>query len=206
MDQTQLSQTPPANQPPEPLRRDYFLAALLVAALVALIDQATKLWVMDRFADGESLRLIGDLLRVTLVYNYGGALGTNFGGPTIYLAMGALIFMFLVYYIWTHRDIRWFALALGCIAGGAIGNLTDRIRFGKVVDWIDVDFFDVHAFGYHLERWWTFNIADAAISLSLLFLLWCFLWGPASHRHDPEPGETAPENNQEDKTAPESGP
>ncbi|HSG99631.1 MAG TPA: signal peptidase II [candidate division Zixibacteria bacterium] len=169
--------------PPAPAPRSYFRPALALALLVALIDQLSKFWVIERLADAEPVNALGDFLRLTLIYNYGGALGTNFGGPTVYLLMGLLIFLFLIYYTWSHRHVRWFALALGLIAGGAIGNLTDRIRLGKVVDWIDVDFVDINLFGYQIERWWTFNIADAAITLSLAFLLWCFLWGPASHSH-----------------------
>jgi signal peptidase II len=59
---------------------------------------------------------------------------------------------------------------LSFITGGAIGNLIDRIAYGKVVDFLDFDFFDISLFGYRLERWWTFNIADMAISLSILYL------------------------------------
>jgi len=57
------------------------------------------------------------------------------------------------------------------VAGGAIGNIIDRIRLEYVIDFIDVDIPDISLFGFHLERWWTFNIADAAISCSIVFLI-----------------------------------
>ena len=98
-------------------------------------------------------------------------MGTNFGSSIYYLIAGLLILAFLFYYIYVNRNFRLFAFPLAFIAGGAIGNLIDRLRLGYVVDFIDVDFFDINLFGFQLERWWTFNIADAAISCSITFLV-----------------------------------
>ncbi len=47
----------------------------------------------------------------------------------------------------------------------------DRVRIGKVVDFIDVDFFKINIAGFHMDRWWTFNIADSAITCALVFLI-----------------------------------
>jgi signal peptidase II len=68
------------------------------------------------------------------------------------------------------------ALTLAFVAGGALGNIIDRIRLGRVVDFIDVNIPDVNLFGYHLERWWTFNIADSAISCAIVVLLFRVLF------------------------------
>ncbi len=108
---------------------------------------------------------------LTLIYNEGGALGTSFGPSFYYLVTSLLILVFVLYYIFVNRTNRMTAWPLGFIAGGALGNIIDRIRLDKVIDWIDIDFFDLNLFGYQLERWWTFNLADAAISCSILFLL-----------------------------------
>lgn len=110
-------------------------------------------------------------------------MGTNFGSSIYYLIAGLLILAFLLYYIYVNRSFRTFAFPLAFIAGGAIGNLIDRIRLGYVIDFIDVDFFDIDLFGFQLERWWTFNIADAAISCSIVFLIVYMLF---FHRHDDE--------------------
>lgn len=107
----------------------------------------------------------------TLIYNYGGALGTQLGSPVYYLVVALVIFPFIAYYIWHYRSVPVLAYPLAFIAGGAIGNVIDRIRIGKVVDFIDVDFFDINLFGYQLDRWWTFNIADSAIFCAIIFLL-----------------------------------
>jgi len=118
---------------------------------------------------------------LTLIYNEGGALGTSFGPSFYYLATSSMILAFVLYYIFVNRTHKAMAYPLGFIAGGALGNIIDRIRIGKVVDWIDVDFFDLNLFGYQLERWWTFNLADAAISCSILYLLITMLLSKFSH-------------------------
>ena len=186
--------------------KSYLPLALSMTVVVALADQLTKLWALSALSDKGSIPVIGDFFRLTLVYNYGGAMGTNFGGPVIYLLMGLVILGFLLYYLWAHRHILWFALPLGLIAGGAVGNLVDRIRLGKVVDWIDVDFFDISLPGLQIERWWTFNVADAAISVSLLYLIWAFLLGPAKTRGPAtteEPEKTKPNAVPDFSAAPE---
>jgi signal peptidase II len=68
---------------------------------------------------------------------------------------------------------------LAGIAGGALGNLIDRLRLGRVVDFIDVDFFDIDLLG--ITRWWTFNVADIAISGAIVLLLLITLF---QRRHD----------------------
>jgi len=108
---------------------------------------------------------------LSLVYNEGGALGTNFGSSVYYLISSIAILMFVMYYIFINRDTPRIAYPLSFTAGGAIGNIIDRIRMGRVIDFLDVDFFDINLFGYHLNRWWTFNVADAVISCSIIFLL-----------------------------------
>ncbi|MEW6411187.1 MAG: signal peptidase II [Candidatus Zixiibacteriota bacterium] len=142
--------------------------AIVVAAIV---DQFTKMMALAYLADRPPVKVLGDFFQLTLVYNEGGAMGTNFGSPTYYLLSSILILIFLLYYIYSHREKYYITTALGLIAGGAIGNIIDRIRFGRVVDFLDFDFFDINLFGYNLERWWTFNIADAVISCSIVYLL-----------------------------------
>ncbi len=144
---------------------------IIIIALVVLSDQATKLWALSALTNQPPAEFFGNLLAFTLVFNQGGALGTSFGSSTYYLVSGLLILAFLLYYLYHHRQYPVYSWPLSFVAGGAIGNLIDRIRFGYVVDFIDVDIPDINLFGFHLERWWTFNIADAAISCSIVFLI-----------------------------------
>ena len=114
---------------------------------------------------------------LTLVYNQGGAMGTNLGSSTYYLVTSLLILLFVLYYIYRYGHQRGLSFTLAFIAGGAIGNLIDRFRIGEVVDFVDVDFFDISLFGYHLERWYAFNIADAAITCAIVWLLLMMIFG-----------------------------
>ncbi len=145
-----------------------------IIALVTVSDQLTKHWALESLSEipGRSISVFGDFLRWTLVYNEGGAMGTNLGGSTLYGVIGVVILVALGYYLWQYRYVAKVALPLALIAGGAIGNLIDRFQLGKVVDWIDVDFFNIAIMGFRLERWWTFNIADSAISVALVYMLW----------------------------------
>jgi signal peptidase II len=108
---------------------------------------------------------------LTLVYNVGGALGTSFGSSNWYLVTSSLILIFVLYYLGANRRRYTISIPLAFIAGGAIGNLIDRIRLGRVIDFLDFDFINIDFLGFHIDRWWAFNIADAAITGGILFLL-----------------------------------
>jgi signal peptidase II len=111
-------------------------------------------------------RIIGDYVRFTLAYNRDAAMGLSLGdysrtGFTITAA--AVLVVLLVLYKRTPARAIASAIALAMIAGGALGNLTDRIRSPLgVVDWIDV--------GIANARFWTFNVADAAVSCGAILL------------------------------------
>ena len=107
----------------------------------------------------------------TLVYNEGGAMGTRVGPSVYYLVMSLVVLPFVCYYIYKNRQVYLVSIPLACIAGGAVGNLIDRIRLGSVIDFIDVDFFDITIGSFQLERFWTFNVADSAISCGIVFLV-----------------------------------
>jgi signal peptidase II len=119
---------------------------------------------------GNPVEVIGSFFMLTLIYNEGGAMGTNIGSSNYYLIASVIILAVILYYLYTQREHKTLAMPLSFISGGAIGNLIDRISYGKVVDFLDFDFFNINIFGYRLERWWTFNVADMAISLSILYL------------------------------------
>lgn len=106
----------------------------------------------------------------SLVFNEGGAMGTALGPSVFYLVLTLLVMPFIFYYLWRSRYELAVAVPLALVCGGAIGNLTDRIRLGRVVDFIDVDVPDISLFGFQLTRFWTFNVADAAISCAIAYL------------------------------------
>jgi signal peptidase II len=142
------------------LRR--LLAALV---LVLVLDQATKLLVRLVLAPDLPLEVTG-FFNLVLAYNRGVSfsLFTNDStlGPYLFAALSLAIGTGLVW--WALRQGRaLFALLAGAIAGGALGNVIDRLYLGAVVD-----FLDFHAFGWH---WPAFNVADSAIVIGVLVLL-----------------------------------
>ena len=152
------------------MRQRNLLLYLLISILVILSDQATKLLILNNFAEGEAVSIIGNLLYFQFVYNEGGAMGTSLGPSWLYtiLTLAALA-LIIWYFIKDKSDGASVKVPLALIFGGAVGNLIDRIRFGKVVDFIDADFPDIPFLG--ITRWWTFNIADAAITCGLVIFV-----------------------------------
>lgn len=132
---------------------------LLAAAIVLAADQASKYWIVN-VLDLPSLGSVELLswLNLTMVWNQGVTFGLlrqgSATGTYVLAGVSMLVVCFLL--TWMARAERvLLAVALGAVAGGAIGNVLDRLRFGRVVDFIHA-----HAFGY---SWYVFNVADAAI-------------------------------------------
>lgn len=129
---------------------------------VFFLDRVSKILVLETLTLGESKEVLGDILRISLVLNRGGifGLGQGLGGFFLVLSVAALLFAFCLL-----KGFRQSNLA-GVLIGGAIGNVFDRVRYGAVVDFIDI--------GYKGLRWPVFNVADLAITLGMLliFLNW----------------------------------
>ena len=132
---------------------------------------------------GSSKPIWGDFLRLTYIENPGMAFGIDFGGKlffsifSIFASIGILIYLYKA-----RNDNLAFRISLAMILGGAVGNLIDRVFYGvlfdeaplfygRVVDFIDADFFNLNLFGYHLSRWPVFNIADASVTCGVILLL-----------------------------------
>lgn len=138
---------------------------LLISLAVLVLDQWTKWLVELHLGDHASLEVLPGLLNLTHVRNTGVAFGlfSAHGSATgtlilTLLGMGALAFV--VYYFWiVALADRMLLVALALVAGGAVGNLLDRIARGAVTDFID--------FYYGTYHWHTFNVADAAISVGI---------------------------------------
>ncbi|MDH3890711.1 MAG: signal peptidase II [candidate division Zixibacteria bacterium] len=152
---------------------------LVIIIAVLLADQVSKILAVHYLAESSSgsVEVLGRFLMFTLVYNEGGAMGTNLGSSTYYLIASLLILLFLLYYVYLARSDRMLANTLAFVAGGAMGNIVDRIRLGRVIDFIDVNVPDITLFDYGLQRWWTFNIADSAITCAIIVLLIRMIFG-----------------------------
>ncbi len=140
-------------------------AAVVVVALV--LDQASKWLVLEHLRVAEPLPVTG-FLNLTLVFNRGAAFGfLNDAAGWQLLLFATIAVLVVVYLAWQITDGGWRSVltvyAFGLIAGGALGNLVDRVRFGHVVDFIDV-----HFGGWHF---WIFNVADSALSVGVALVL-----------------------------------
>ena len=140
---------------------------LAVAALVIVLDQLTKLLVVQAFQLGEALPLTG-FFNLVRVHNSGAAFSFLAGESGwqrwffVLLAAGAAVF--IVWMLRRHAgEQKLFAAALSLILGGALGNVIDRLLHGHVVD-----FLDVHWAGSHFPA---FNVADIAISIGAALLV-----------------------------------
>jgi signal peptidase II len=151
------------------LRSD--LLFFLIAAAVLALDQLTKYLVRANLALGESFPDEG-FVRITYVANTGAAFGILQGQAlflivTTFFGLAAI----LLYYLYPPMEHGFIRLALGLQLGGAIGNLTDRVRLGEVTDFIDFRF------------WPAFNVADSSIVIGVATIIGFFalsetLWHP----------------------------
>jgi signal peptidase II len=135
-------------------------AYLFAAAAVYLADQASKYWAVQRLKDGEVVKVFERLLHFGYAENPGIAFGRLQGGGEygrwMLSALAALAAVgLLVYFFRTRRTDDRLLGALALLLAGVAGNLTDRVRLGHVVDFIEV------FIGSY--QWPTFNVADAAI-------------------------------------------
>jgi signal peptidase II len=137
-------------------RRAWLLAAAACAIVVAL-DQAAKALVEANLVPGEQVDALGPL-SLTLAHNRGIAFGlaSDGGALLVALTVAALAFVGVLFARNPARPGMW--LAVGLLAGGALGNLADRVRSGEVTDYVDV------------LGWPPFNLADVAITLGVVVL------------------------------------
>jgi signal peptidase II len=142
-------------------------AAFALAAGVIALDQAVKYWVLHvvRLQTDQTLQLFGPF-HLTGVWNQGVSFGLFRADHDLVrwaLALFSVI-VALVLASWVRRTQRpLFAVAVGLVMGGAIGNVIDRIRFGAVTDFIDIS----RLFYFP----WVFNVADSAITIGIILLL-----------------------------------
>ena len=148
-------------------------AAYAVAAAVVVADQALKAWALAAFRAVGTTSLPGlGPMRLSLVWNTGISFGVlNIGAEwTRWLLAAFALFVAVGLALWARTIERpVFAVAVGCIIGGAVGNLIDRVRLGAVIDFLDFS-----------RLWfpWVFNIADAAINVGAALLIWDLFLAP----------------------------
>jgi len=141
-------------------------AFFVLAVAVIVADQLSKAWIVAEFPFGQPVEVVGAWLRIWWVANTGAIFGLFRDQADIFAALSVGVMALIV---WYHgravAENGWLAtLALGLLLGGAIGNFIDRVRLGHVIDFVDMGFPD----GW---RFFTWNVADASITVSILLLL-----------------------------------
>lgn len=147
--------------------------AYLVMMIILVFDQLTKVLIRLNLEIYHSIpvleKVFGNTFRLTHVNNTGAAFSIGFSSDTInriffiVVTLLALVFILYLLYQSTHR-IQ--VIAFGLVLGGALGNLIDRVLYGGVTDFIDVDFPD-----FIMQRFPIFNIADSAIFIAVCLLI-----------------------------------
>ena len=182
---------------------------VFVSFIVVVLDQLSKIFVKGfsipflkiHFAgmmQGQRVPVIGDFFRLTFIENPGMAFGYDPGSQVkLWISLFSLLasiglFVYLYYIRNQNLSLR---LSIAFILGGAVGNLIDRmfygvfygyapLFYGKVVDFLDFDFFNISFFGRSYDRWPIFNFADAAVSIGVIILILFY------KRHNKEKEET----------------
>ncbi len=135
-----------------------------IAASVVAIDQLTKFLLVSTIGPGRfesRVDLVDGWLALEYTENRGAAFGVLSGlVPILTAASIAILVGLLLHYVRQAKPPLWHTLAVGGVAGGALGNLVDRIRLGHVIDFLSVG------------PWPNFNVADSAITVGVLMLIW----------------------------------
>lgn len=141
------------------------MITLITAAVIIFADRIIKNFVDTALSLGETIPAIENTFHITLVYNNKSAFGLFNNEICMIVAVAASLFIIYLFFtldypIYRHPAIV--KISLGMILGGALGNFWDRFRLGYVVDFIDFRF------------WPVFNIADMAVTVGMMLLVWQF--------------------------------
>jgi signal peptidase II len=161
----------------------------------------------------DSFNVIGDFFRITYIENPGMAFGIDFGESSkLFLTFFSLVASIAItYYLIKHKDEKLtLRIPLAMILGGAVGNLIDRmfygviygeapLFYGKVVDFLDFDFFNISLFGYTYDRWPIFNIADLAVSIGVILLIFLHRENREEEKSSEQEIETQSEDSSSEK-------
>ena len=152
------------NDPTTPRDRRPLGLFASVVVVAYLLDLGSKVWALNALESGQPVQVVGDLFRLNLVFNPGAAfsLGTS---ATVYLSLFAMVAAVVVLVVARNLGDRLWAVGLGVLLGGILGNLTDRIfrdpgpLRGHVVDM------------FQLPNWPVFNVADMCINVAAVIIV-----------------------------------
>lgn len=140
----------------------------ILAGLVVLLDQWSKWLVMTKMYIGESIPIVDGVLYFTSHRNPGAAFGILPNQRWFFIAVTTVVIIAIVIFFFKNRGAsKLLTVSLALVLGGAIGNFIDRLRFGEVVDFVDVKI----SIGSFYHDFAIFNIADSALVIGVALLL-----------------------------------
>ncbi|MCW5699742.1 MAG: signal peptidase II [Rhodospirillales bacterium] len=152
-----------------------FLIGLAVALVVVVLDQASKWWIVEEVMQPPRHLEVTSYFNLVMGWNRGVSFGLfNTVSPlNAWVLTGAAVAIVAVLLVWLYRTNRlFFAVAIGFVVGGAIGNVIDRVRYGAVADFLQLH---LEAFGCPLGRsycyWPAFNLADTMITIGAFMIV-----------------------------------
>jgi signal peptidase II len=140
-----------------------WIVFLGTAAIVVVLDQLSKAWLVAHVTPGGVLNVAGDLVRLVFSQNSGALFGLFRDNAVLFGIVSLGVIALIVFYHGRAGRSLYLSVALGLLLGGALGNMTDRLRLGYVVDFVDIGIGNI--------RWYTFNVADASVSLAIVMLV-----------------------------------
>jgi signal peptidase II len=147
------------------------LAFVGLAAAIVVCDQLLKAWVVANYEFDKPSQILGDWLRIDLIHNAGGLFGMLQGAAPVLGVVSLAVVAVLVAIEWRMAWRSWLlTLTLSLLLGGAVGNFIDRMLLGYVVDFADI--------GIGTWRFYIFNVADSAVTVSIVLILFLSVAGP----------------------------
>ena len=140
----------------------------VIAIVVIILDVITKMLIVKQVAYHEIIKVL-PFINIVHIENKGAAFGLFAGlGNVFFIIISLVAIGFIAYYLKTVQK-RVEIISLSLVLGGAVGNLIDRIRIGKVTDFID----------FYINNWhWpSFNVADSALTVGIILFLWANIFG-----------------------------
>jgi signal peptidase II len=154
------------------------------AATIYVADQVTKALVVANLAVGERVPVIGDFVQLWHLRNTGAAFSLFEGATWFFIPFHLAAIVMVVYFHLQYRARGpWLHIVLGAILAGGLGNLTDRLRLGYVVDFVSVGIGDL--------RWPAFNVADPSLVIGIIILLVFLTFFDRAEAPDEPGGEPA---------------
>ena len=146
------------------LKVNKYLLSGTLAVVVIITDQLTKFLIQVNLPLNKYIIVISGFFNLTHIRNPGGAFSLLSGVGNLFFLITSFIVLLIVilFLVMAPNDKLWPISSLSLILGGAVGNMIDRVRFGEVIDFIDLFYKNYH--------WPAFNIADASITIGVFML------------------------------------